>query len=606
MNLPRPLGPWAKYLDIFPQELALALTPMIQRLSAAIGPLAAETLQLAGEPDGFGGLQRRGNYERLLSGEWLLADEFPDEFNRRSVMGEHLFLQLNRREPASARASMALFDAGPNQLGSPRIAHIAALIVLARRAETAGAIFEWGILQQPEMKILSGVSSAEVMNLINAGRVIEVTGDHLDDWLSRIVKRQNLDDVWLIGGKRLQRLSHVTGRSLVCVSDVLDPAQHRVSIAVRPAKSPVRELTLDLPDHKACARLLRDPFEDVKAAHVRIRKEQTPVSNLVFGLRGKKLYARSYGGGILAYAVPNSPLERMSPPKYYSPTGREIVAAIGRLGKSTTLITVRDRIIRLEYKGKEYPGLSAGGYIRVNIGDDFATPSIAGFLQPCLGLGLNVSCGSELDALVLDQNRTMFLLQAGTGSAYTMHARNRVGVANVIAKDVLAVAPLREEAIVIARASASLNWSLMKIARGTEFENRLVLGRLTKAVWGYAPERLGYNGNLIFAIEKEDGFWKTGNIFGHLPVVFPPRKGVVGVGFFHRDGGGPGLLALEDDQMTLSLTDEVRTVHLPPASAPIAHAAASYFGPIVAYSTIEGEIVIYSLATGRQLCSYLP
>src|SRR5687768_17876785 len=42
------------------------------------------------------------------------------------------------------------FDAGPNQLGSPRIAQIAALIVLSRRAEAAGVRFAWGILQEPD------------------------------------------------------------------------------------------------------------------------------------------------------------------------------------------------------------------------------------------------------------------------------------------------------------------------------------------------------------------------------------------------------------------------------------------------------------------------
>jgi hypothetical protein len=59
-------------------------------------------------------------------------------------MGEHLFLNRAHSSPIGTRASLALFDAGPSQLGSPRIAHIAALIVLANRADSAGSSFTWG------------------------------------------------------------------------------------------------------------------------------------------------------------------------------------------------------------------------------------------------------------------------------------------------------------------------------------------------------------------------------------------------------------------------------------------------------------------------------
>src|ERR1044072_6447494 len=150
MNLPPSLAPWAGYLQLFPEEVSLALSQIIQRVAMLIDSPQPRLNEKEGEPDGFDGLNRRGTYERLLLSEWMLADELQDEFMRRAVMGEHLFLNRANSSPAGTRSSLALFDAGPSQIGSPRIAHIAALIVLANRADTARSTFSWGVLQQPE------------------------------------------------------------------------------------------------------------------------------------------------------------------------------------------------------------------------------------------------------------------------------------------------------------------------------------------------------------------------------------------------------------------------------------------------------------------------
>lgn len=134
MELPRSLAPWAPYLDLFPRDIGLALGPVVRRIALAVEPLAAHALSGSGDPDGFDGLSNRGSYDRLLASEWLLSEELPDEFLRRAAEGEHVFLKIGRREPVRSRLSVVLFDVGPNQLGSPRIAHLAALIVMARRA----------------------------------------------------------------------------------------------------------------------------------------------------------------------------------------------------------------------------------------------------------------------------------------------------------------------------------------------------------------------------------------------------------------------------------------------------------------------------------------
>ena len=228
MELPRSLAPWSRYLGIFPRETSLAIGPLIRRISLAIGPMKSHSLSAAGDPDGFDDLARRGSYEKLVTSEWLLADELPEEFDRRAAMGEHVFLRIARREPLGSRVSLALFDAGPNQIGSPRIAHLAALIVLARRAEAARSNFGWAILQRPQMQALNEVSKSNVLLLMAARDSRETTDEDIRAWRARCDEWKDLDDLWLVGGARIAGLPSAKGVPLLIV---------RICAAFSPEKS---------------------------------------------------------------------------------------------------------------------------------------------------------------------------------------------------------------------------------------------------------------------------------------------------------------------------------------------------------------------------------
>jgi hypothetical protein len=91
---------WTPYLEALPSEAAPALVPLLDRVSSLLSPLAV---------------------------------------------------------PAAGGACLAVFDAGPGQLGGPRVAQISALLAFARRAETAGVRFAWGVLQEPEAPLSPGV-----------------------------------------------------------------------------------------------------------------------------------------------------------------------------------------------------------------------------------------------------------------------------------------------------------------------------------------------------------------------------------------------------------------------------------------------------------------
>ncbi|HZB43919.1 MAG TPA: hypothetical protein VE360_01675, partial [Pyrinomonadaceae bacterium] len=315
MKLPASLSHWAQYLNIFPEEVSLALAPVVQRVSLLVGPLGPHFRGAEGEPDGFGGLDRRGHYERLLLSEWALADEFQDEFTRRAVMGEHLFLNPARNVRAAARVSLALFDAGPSQLGAPRIAHLAALVALARRAEAAGATFGWGVLQQTETQTFTDVTASGVRRLLESRSHHEATDTEVEKWLSQSASWSGAEDVWLVGGRRLARLGAGRAVSRLCVEDPLEPDARRLMLSARGASAAPKEVVLDLPPERVSTRLLRDPFEAAVAEVQKVEGEISAASNLLFDRGGTRLFVRSQAWGVTAFHVPNSPRAAAGKPK---------------------------------------------------------------------------------------------------------------------------------------------------------------------------------------------------------------------------------------------------------------------------------------------------
>ncbi|MGW6915340.1 hypothetical protein ACWGB8_16215 [Kitasatospora sp. NPDC054939] len=143
--LPTALAPWSAALTALTPELATALGPLLRRLDALVAEHepAART---AGIPDGYGSLARTGRPDQLLPSEWLLADEFPDEFLRRLVDRELLHLAPEFTTPVPTGRIVVLADTGPGQAGAARLVHLAALLVLHRRAAARGTELRVGIL----------------------------------------------------------------------------------------------------------------------------------------------------------------------------------------------------------------------------------------------------------------------------------------------------------------------------------------------------------------------------------------------------------------------------------------------------------------------------
>lgn len=208
------LEPWRSFLRDMAPDLARLLVPWIRGLERRLGPFGRSITDEQGEPDGYADLSRRGPYERLLTTEWALAQAAPLEFQRRAAMGEHLFLDLERRRPRGDGRIVALFDGGADQLGRPRIAQMAAWVALAARAERVGAELWWGDVLDPETELLPtdlGLGSAAGFETFLARRSLSVPDrSHLEAWRDRLAADckdpGRVEEHWWIGGETLAEL----------------------------------------------------------------------------------------------------------------------------------------------------------------------------------------------------------------------------------------------------------------------------------------------------------------------------------------------------------------------------------------------------------------
>ncbi|MCW3097100.1 MAG: hypothetical protein JWL77_2718 [Chthonomonadaceae bacterium] len=587
MEMPRTLMPWATWLELFPREILQSFGPMLQRLDRAVGPLRVKSETGSGEPDGFDGLTRRGSYERLLLTEWLLADELPDEFLRRAVMGEHAFYQVARREPAGSRLSVALFDAGPNQLGSPRLAHLAALIVLARRAEAAGAEFRWGVLQSREMPLLTAAADS-IRQLLDARSLREADAGDLAHWQERLGSGGRSDDFWLIGGTRLEHLLPDRRVSRLFVTDPLATEARELDAAIHSPGKPTVAITLPLPEEKFCGRLLRDPFGVARAAPRKVAGRFAPTSNFVWGQNGTKLIARCASNALVVYPIPNSPAAGAGRPKIYaSKYEMSLILAAGRVHKAIVAIQLNSEgQLYLESIGGQTGSLPVGVY-----------PALPEDLQKSLRDGPEyplVPCFSGPS----DDNGWISLYTVfENGLLIDLHGKNRESPqTRIMDKQVQALAPVEENNTLVSAKRDGNMWRLEGFAskRHSEKLDRPCRPESNRAFFGCGGS-LDHPDLGLSALQIDDRQWLVVMDEDDVHLEVDATQEVVGVIGPRHYGNSPGLVVLEADRRSVRIIGKEWTFDLPRANADIVHASASHADPYIAYVTEAGEVVIYSL-----------
>lgn len=334
--LPEGLAAWRPLLAMFDASVVAALAPMLDRLARAIGPMSPEASEPTGDPSGYDGVAARGPYERLLPSEWLLADELPDEFMRRAIASEHLFFALARERPRGRRALTVLVDMGPELFGTPRIATLASLLVLAQRAKAANASFGWRAVQTADEE-LTDVQPAGVRTFLGACAVAPLEGDMLGDAARRELAQGEL---WVVANGRGARAATAHGASSVAIDDVLELTARELVIRVHTPGRPERAVRLPLPDDAACVRLLRDPFPRQAPPTVqpgRVRA-QLAIARPVISPGHPSCFARLEDGGLLVLPLPRSKRQNIGRGRILRlDNAGEIIAAGHVRGKSALI-----------------------------------------------------------------------------------------------------------------------------------------------------------------------------------------------------------------------------------------------------------------------------
>jgi hypothetical protein len=573
--LPRSLAPWSTVLNVFPPELGLAIGRLVQRISAALDPIHSTAWDRQGEPDGINGLVNRGPYDRLLVSDWLLANEVPEEFDRRAAMNEHLFLNTARRNPSSGLGSIVLFDAGPDQIGTPRIVHLAIAIVLQRRAMQANASFAWGVLQDPEVNTRGFDTTAEVTRLLKARTPLNPSPAQIREWIEHAMERHEPAEIWLVGGSRLNSrdLDHRVSRILI--EDLLEPGVRRIVMEVRLGTSRPRRLLLDLPENALCTRLLRDPFETrtVVAGNF---GSHTPQSNVVWSQNGSRLLASAGEGFLLLASVPTRPQEFPATPKHQFMDQSGRLVGIHSLGKRTTGVLLESNSLRVVQVGRARTG-------HYDLDTEFIWPLESENLlfQCCVTTGAS----KQGMLLVLDAAGTVRCISRhGRGSRVTWEVR-----------DVLAMTQRGQTA-----------WYVRNIDGRSEL---VAVGEETYYLHD-TPIRnafFGFGADLkrsvpLLAFETEVGEWQINMESVPLCKVSAHTERVAGV--VQQANYEPALVTVKDNTC-LRLKGATWERTLVETGDPIIDVAVSPSAPVIAYVTQYRTVVAYSVSLNKELCRYV-
>ncbi|WP_392564368.1 hypothetical protein RHO13_02055 [Orbus wheelerorum] len=196
---------WQPYLSWFDAKIQPIMSELLSQLNLVLGPIKENAMLNNDWHSGLGEVKQRGRYENLLLSEWLLLDDEPDEFIRRVVSNEHLFLAPMPEEQKSNNTIIAFFDEGILQLGSLRLVHLVMMLLLDRRAKKQNSQFFWGVIQQPaRLNVFEGLES--LLSLLENRWLSALSNKNIVDWGAYLTD-SNFDERWFIGAQ-------ITGQTL--------------------------------------------------------------------------------------------------------------------------------------------------------------------------------------------------------------------------------------------------------------------------------------------------------------------------------------------------------------------------------------------------------
>jgi len=579
-SLPPTLRPWAPQLALFPEDLALTLGPHVARLAAAIGSLRPRGEADGGEPQGYDGLTRRGPFERLLLSEWLYALESPDEFVRRAAFGEQAFLKPAFKQPQGSRRTVVLLDAGPDQLGAPRIAHLALLVVLQRRAEAAGAEFAWGVLQNPPDKgTFSTLTAATVHTWLAARSVVPARGEHVARWREALEIGSKPEDGWLVGDARLERLPEAAGLSRVEVAEVLSPGVRKLSVAVRRVARAPASVELELPPPADCVRLLRDPFTSRATSPVRLSRDAR-IQTFFFSADGSRLLLVRADGGVAVQSVPHSPRATVPRPRRFQPPAGHVLVAAGWRRTGGLIALTRDDKTLWVHGARWHAGRGPRPRGIPYLGYEGLLPEAPELNAPP-GLATTYASNGHERVVVRDNAGRLFLVDA-QGPALLA---SRVSAFGTVRGVPMFVTTPGEE---------STSEGVWLGVLEDPHQRHVPLGPGDgKAFFSQAFTMVHPEAGLV-ALRHRPGVWQVLMPEGNVEISVPIGARVIGVGMSYLPASKPALLLLGADRRSLLLHGASASKLLTRSAEDVAQVVSSQGLPLVAWLTVKGELVVWS------------
>jgi len=177
------------------------------------------------------------------------------------------------------------------------------------------------------------------------------------------------------------------------------------------------------------------------------------------------------------------------------------------------------------------------------------------------------------------------------------------GTVHLVATDVLAVNFSNNRLVYVGREWPDNEFRIVSIGQGIA-RTTTVEPTALRAFFGpasrYADPEFG-----LLALEKTDFQWAVVSRKEIKVLAKPVGAKVFGV-LMDDDRGDhdAGLLTLEDDRQTVTLNGRNWRKEIFRAHAAVEHIALCQREPYIAYSTVHGEIVIYSVQHRSDLCRY--
>ncbi|NHZ95885.1 hypothetical protein [Massilia sp. CCM 8734] len=559
MKLPAQLAPWSAWLALLPAHLAAPLGQMLLRLQPLVGRMAGVAACPDTIPAGAGSIARRGQYQHLLLSEWAVLDAAPDEFIRRAAANELLFSAPEPQVQRRAHICVALFDAGPAQLGEPRLAQLALFILLARRAQDGAADFKWGILQEPHR--LHDNSGRDALRSLLAARTLERVGaQHLDDWNWALAGIEDEAEVWQVGAPG----ADATGRASAHATIGQSLFDSSLEVTITQGRQ-TRRLQLELPAPQVGAALLRDPFKPPAPPRPRTEIGAGDTVSLLyaprFAVSGDWIVAARQAGGSVLHAVPNSVYAKTGKPRRYHPTPDATELGVVLFGKMLARVVSNGTHLTF----MRFPSMVLGPPRSV------PHPPLAHFRAPP-GLDRWLPTFFLIDHSPTGVGARVFMIDVdnqlvcwSTGIAHSMH---EVRFDPLTDKVVGAIQT--DNMLLYARSDGKHTTIHSLAAKAAQAE--------TIGEYEFAVLQVRFGGTQdgwLYAMQLSVGEWRLidRKATRHTRILVPHGAKVIGVTrAVHQTGHGPALLVLAADRLTLELFSKGDKRVVVRSEAPIAQA----------------------------------